>query len=546
MNMKISKHIKIFLALLVGILLLGSAWSGKADTEQNKSDDIDPASEYSIYLDKHTIERGYTVNAFNNDLKLSLTPEILDDSTYVTAKEVDGPADPWRLKRVSKIYEFEFTNKEAYNHEKPFYIQFSYDIDSDSHKKVFFYDAIENNWKPLPTQDNPGDDFVRSLIHLPYARIAVFSSPSVLTAGKASWYSYKGGAYAASPDFPKGSRLRVFNGVDDKYVDVEVNDYGPDRSVYPDRVIDLDKTAFSRISEPNEGVIDVRVQPLHVKTEEISDKAALLEAPANITPRTEATSGIIMEEEAENVMWEKQGKEKLPLASLTKLVSMYVFLEVYPGDLKDTVTYRKEDEEKNHQYCKPWESAKINLQDGDKVTLEDLFYASLVGSANNAVETLVRASGLNRDEFVNRMNQKVKEWGTVNTHFIEPTGLAPENETSPYDYAVISKKVLSNPLIEKASTMPRYSFTPQNRNREFDFDNTDHLLTNKHFSSINNFKITGSKTGYLDEAGYCLMIRVSPYDADDFIVATFGANTRDESFEETKKLIRYGLKKVRE
>ncbi len=525
---------------------MGLAISGQAGTEGTGKDAGSSSSEYSIFLDKPTIEKGYTVNAFNSELKLSLVPDILNDSTYVTAKEADGPADPWNLKRISKIYEFEFINKEAYNHKKPFYIQFSYNEDSNDHKKVFFYDGVDNNWKPLPTEDNPEDNFVRSLIHLPYAKIAVFSSPGVLTSGKASWYGYKGGAYAASPDFPKGSNLRVFNTANDKYIDVEVNDYGPDRGAHPDRAIDMDKNAFAQISELGEGIIDVRIQPLKVNKENASNAERLLEKPANIIPKTEATSGIIMEEEDENILWEKEGEKRLPLASLTKLVSMYTFLDVYNGSLNDTIIYKVEDEEKNHQYCKPWESAKINLQDGDKVTLEDLFYSSLVGSANNAVETLVRASGLSRDDFISRMNQKVKEWGAVDTHFIEPTGLAPENESSAHDYALISKKVLVNPLIEKASTMPDYSFTPQNRDRKFDFDNTDHLLTNKHFSSINNFKITGSKTGYLHEAGYCLMVRVSPYDADDFIVATFGAGSRDESFEETKKLIRYGLKKARE
>jgi D-alanyl-D-alanine carboxypeptidase len=542
--MNISKNIKFFLFFLLGILLLSSAWAGQAGIKKTSPDT--GKTSYSLFLDKPTIKKGYTVNAFNSDLKLSLVPEILNNSTYVTAKAVNGPADPWNLKRISKIYEFEFTNKEAYNHKKPFYIQFSYDVDSNGYKKVFFYDGVDSNWKPLPTRDNPKDNFVRSLIHLPYARIAVFSSPDVLTSGKASWYNYEGGAYAASPDFPKGSKLRVFNTANNKYIDVEVNDYGPDRSIHPNRVIDLDKMAFSRIAETGDGIIDVKIEPLSVKKENISNAGELLEKPANIAPKIKAVSGIIMEENEEDILWEKKGEKKLPLASLTKLVSMNAFLDVYSGSLNDTITYRTKDEEKNYQYCKPWESAKIDLQDGDEVTLENLFYASLVGSANNAVETLVRASGLSRDDFVQRMNQKVKEWGAIDTHFIEPTGLSPENVTSARDYALITKKVLANPLIKKASAMPGYKFTPLNRDREFNFDNTDHLLSNKQFSSVNNFEITGSKTGYLHEAGYCLMVRVSPHDANDFIVATFNSDTRNESFEETKKLIRYGLKKVRE
>ncbi|MEK7097483.1 MAG: hypothetical protein AAB906_01395, partial [Patescibacteria group bacterium] len=63
----------------------------------------------------------------------------------------------------------------------------------------------------MPTTDFPDKKFVRSLIHLPYARIAVFENPNALTVGKASWYKYKSGNYAASPDFPKGTKLRVTN-----------------------------------------------------------------------------------------------------------------------------------------------------------------------------------------------------------------------------------------------------------------------------------------------------------------------------------------------
>ncbi|MFW5888140.1 MAG: RlpA-like double-psi beta-barrel domain-containing protein, partial [Patescibacteria group bacterium] len=304
------KNIRFSLFFLFGIPLLGLAISGQAGTEGTGKDAGSSSSEYSIFLDKPTIEKGYTVNAFNSELKLSLVPDILNDSTYVTAKEADGPADPWNLKRISKIYEFEFINKEAYNHKKPFYIQFSYNEDSNDHKKVFFYDGVDNNWKPLPTEDNPEDNFVRSLIHLPYAKIAVFSSPGVLTSGKASWYGYKGGAYAASPDFPKGSNLRVFNTANDKYIDVEVNDYGPDRGAHPDRAIDMDKNAFAQISELGEGIIDVRIQPLKVNKENASNAERLLEKPANIIPKTEATSGIIMEEEDENILWEKEGEKR--------------------------------------------------------------------------------------------------------------------------------------------------------------------------------------------------------------------------------------------
>lgn len=536
---------KFFLFSVLAILSLGVTLSGAAETrlkdDRPKVDEKkNPA--YNIFLDKPTIEAGYTVNTFNEELKLSLTPGILNDSTYVTAQEVDHLKDPWNLERVSKVYEFEFLNKDAYSHKNPFYIQFSYDGNPDHYKKVFFYDKGRDQWIPLPTKDHPEEGFVRSLIHLPYAPIAVFSHPDLLTSGRASWYSYKGGEHAASPDFPKGSKLRVKNKDNDRFIDVEVNDHGPNRDVYPDRVVDLDKEAFSRIADSGEGVIDVTVDPLYISEEE----DYLMESPANITPRVGATSGIVMLEEEEDVLWEKEADKSIPLASLTKLMAVYVFLDNFSGDLEKEVIYKREDEKRNHQYCEPWESAKVNLKEGDIVTVEDLLYSSLVGSANNTMETLVRASDMSRNEFVREMNDTAGEWGASNTHFIEPTGLAPENVTSAQDYALITNKVLSEPFIEEMSVMPDYSFTTQNTDRHFSFDNTDRLLADTKFSTINSFDITGSKTGYLHEAGYCLVVRISPYEGDDFIALTFGEDSREDSFQEMKKLIKYGLKKTRD
>lgn len=81
--------------------------------------------------------------------------------------------------------------------------------------------------------------------------------------GHASWYAYKGCNCAASPDFPKGSYVKVTNLKDPaKSVVVRINDYGPDRKIFPERVIDLDKVAFRKLASLGSGVIDVKVEPV--------------------------------------------------------------------------------------------------------------------------------------------------------------------------------------------------------------------------------------------------------------------------------------------
>ena len=124
------------------------------------SNEVEPVianPQFYINLDKATIAKGYTVTAFSDQLKLSLVPGILSESTGVLMEEiVENMPTPWQMDKISRIYQFEFKNKAAYDNHKPFYIQFSYEDETDNHKQVFFYDKNFSAWRPLPTRDYPG------------------------------------------------------------------------------------------------------------------------------------------------------------------------------------------------------------------------------------------------------------------------------------------------------------------------------------------------------------------------------------------------------
>lgn len=518
----------ILLTFLVGSFVFASEEAGEEDVNQY----------YFINLDKATIGRGYTVSAFDDKIKLSLVPGILSEATGVDIIQINEEMPmPWQMDKLSKIYQFEFKNKEAYDNHKPFYIQFAYENDSNDYKQVFFYDKNYTTWRPLPTKDYEREKFVRSLIHLPFARIVVLSNPDILTIGQASWYAYKNGNFAASPDFPKGSRLRVYNTTNNKFVDVKINDYGPDRNLHPNRVIDLDKQAFKKIASLWSGIVNVKIEPLYIAPDNLGRILGVMDTGATIEPIITAKAAIIMDETSGEILWSKNATTTLPLASLTKLVAIKVFLDTQPS-LDKVVAYSIKDEEYNYKYVNKWESARVKLKSGDTLTIEDLLYSSLVGSANNTIETLVRVSGLPRDEFIKKMNETVINWGTTSTYFVEPTGLSPENVSSVLDYAIITKKIFIHPIIQKASVMPEYKFLTINTKKSHRLRNTNQLIR------INKYKITGSKTGYLDEAGYCLMTRLK-IGGNQFIVVTLGAETRDVSFSETEDLIKYGKRKIR-
>jgi len=109
--------------------------------------------------------------------------------------------------------------------------------------------------------------------------------------------------------------------------------------------------------------------------------------------------------------------------------------------------------------------------------------------------------------------------------------------SSPLDYAIITRELFKNSLLQKISTTARYSFSTINTKVRHNLNNTNNLLLN------NNYKIIGSKTGYLDEAGYCLMTRVDSA-AGRLIVVNFGAKSKSDNFMDNELLINYGLKKL--
>jgi D-alanyl-D-alanine endopeptidase (penicillin-binding protein 7) len=159
----------------------------------------------------------------------------------------------------------------------------------------------------------------------------------------------------------------------------------------------------------------------------------------------------------------------------------------------------------------------------------------MVRSANNVVETLVRVSGLSRDQFISRINSWAKENGASTIRINEPTGLDKSNVGSAKDIALLASKIFNNQTIKDASTSKSYSFVTRNDNSlKLRYNSSDLVLNNNY----RNFKIIGSKTGYLDEAGYCLITRAE-IKGEKFMVVLLNSPSRARSFSETLDLLNY-------
>ncbi len=247
--------------------------------------------------------------------------------------------------------------------------------------------------------------------------------------------------------------------------------------------------------------------------------AVLEDDPESLT----AESAIVMDKSSGNVLFTKNSHEVRSIASLTKLMTALVFLENNPGWDKEIVMQKSD-------YVG---GATLWVKEGDRVLVKDLFYAMLVGSKNNAAEALTRVTGLPRDKFIASMNQKALDLGLSNTYFVEPTGLDEHNVSTAEEMAMIARQAFNNLEILKATTTRWYKVSPLNNELVYWVQNTSEKLLNR------DLYITGSKTGWTDEAGYNLVTQAKNNDKE-LIALVMGAKIR-MNYEEVYRLLKQYL-----
>ncbi|MFA6160926.1 MAG: septal ring lytic transglycosylase RlpA family protein [Patescibacteria group bacterium] len=137
------------------------------------------------------------------------------------------------------------------------------------------------------------------------ATVRLVEDKSYMSEGQASWYAYKRCPCAASPDFPKGTLVRVTKTTDPvKSVVVKINDFGPERDLFPERVIDLDKVAFAQLASTGAGVIHVKVEPLlsdDPDAIEYEEQSTVTSARTSVVTKTTTAAKLPIKEES---VWE--------------------------------------------------------------------------------------------------------------------------------------------------------------------------------------------------------------------------------------------------
>lgn len=237
-----------------------------------------------------------------------------------------------------------------------------------------------------------------------------------------------------------------------------------------------------------------------------------------------ARSAIIIDKKSRAILWQKNPDAERPVASITKLLTALVFLENNPG-WETKVTIQKSDYRSG---------GRSYIYTGEEILVKDLFYASLVASSNEATTALVRSTGLTSEEFVNKMNQKAKSLGMSNSHWVEPTGLNPANVSTAADLGLLAQAAFSQPIIMQATLQEEYQFDVLNVPRHYALKNTDKLLK----SYLN---ILAGKTGYLEEAGYCLASLIKGQAGQEIYVIVLGSESEQTRFQEVKSLAQWAF-----
>lgn len=227
----------------------------------------------------------------------------------------------------------------------------------------------------------------------------------------------------------------------------------------------------------------------------------------------------------QTVIFDQNSSAKMPIASLTKLMTAIVSL--------DNQSLSKEIEVNESMISQ--ESSSGNLRIGEKIMVRELLKMALVESSNDAANALAEISG--RKEFIEMMNSKVRDIGLKSTNFSTPTGLEMENNfSSARDMTNLVIFILNKyPLILDISAQPSVIVLSENGEPHHRAFNTNELLNS--FGEIAGKKIVGGKTGYTDEAGGCIVLILKDNDNNYFVNVILGADSHESRFGEMKKLI---------
>jgi D-alanyl-D-alanine endopeptidase (penicillin-binding protein 7) len=200
---------------------------------------------------------------------------------------------------------------------------------------------------------------------------------------------------------------------------------------------------------------------------------------------------LVIDQDTHEVLFSKNDSAVLPIASLTKLMTGTIVSEAkLPMDDMITITQDDVDTEKG---------SSSRLRVGTMLSRGELLHLALMSSENRAAHALGRTYPGGLAAFVPLMNAKAMMLGMKDTHYVEPTGLSSQNQSSAHDLATLVSAAYHDPLLRELTTSPEHEVAIGRRTLQF--RNTNRLVKNP------DWDIGLQKTGYIHEAGQCLVMQ---------------------------------------
>ena len=238
-----------------------------------------------------------------------------------------------------------------------------------------------------------------------------------------------------------------------------------------------------------------------------------------------AKSAILMEESTGNILYESNPDERLPIASVTKVMTMLLIMEAVDSgkiSLDDMVTVSEN--------AMSYGGSTMFLETGEQLTVNDMLKGIAVASANDGCVAMAEHLAGSESAFVDMMNEKAKELGMENTHFMNTNGLDEDDHySSARDVAIMSRELMKHETIFNYTSI----WMDTLRGGKFQLANTNKLI--RLYDGAN-----GLKTGSTSKALCCLSAAAKRNDMQ-LIAVVLGAPTSAERFASAKSLLDYGF-----
>ncbi len=236
-------------------------------------------------------------------------------------------------------------------------------------------------------------------------------------------------------------------------------------------------------------------------------KKAEMVAPAPIS----AEAGIAIDIESQTVLFQKNSDLKLPIASLTKLMTAYITLDEEDPDAIVTISAN----------AAATPGSRMGLRTGEKITVKNLLYGLLIPSGNDAAVALAEYNAGNEKEFVKKMNKKARQIGLDQTQYANSTGLDKgESYSTPHDLALLASYLIRDNTIREIVSLKSAEVSGHK------IESTNTLL--------GQMGIKGIKTGFTEAAGECLVTLAVNQASKEVLIVVLGSRDR---FLDTKILL---------